>query len=60
MATREVVETSFCGLAVCSLTQGPLGWAAGGRADLAPVVLDALGHLDEGRVSGEAALGGAG
>lgn len=45
---------------MCSLTQGPLGGAAGGRADLAPVVLDALGHLDEGRVSGEAALGGAG
>jgi len=30
---------------------------AGGRVHLPPVVLDALGQLDEGGVAGEAALG---
>ena len=39
-----------------SLTGGTLERTAGGRADLAPVVLNALGQLHEGGVPGEAAF----
>lgn len=38
----------------CVLTEVALDGAARGRVDLATVVLDALGQLDEGGVSGEA------
>lgn len=38
------------------LTEGTLGRTAGGRIDLATVVLNALGQLYEGGVPGEAAL----
>lgn len=39
------------------LTGGALEGAAGGRADLPPVLLDALGQFDERRVSGEPSFG---
>lgn len=39
------------------LTEGTLNRTAGCRIDLAPVVLNALGQLYEGGVSGEAAFG---
>lgn len=39
------------------LTEDAPDGAGGGRVDLAAVVLDALGQLDEGGVPGEAAFG---
>lgn len=42
------------------LTKGTFDGTAGGGVDLAAVILDLLGELYQGGVTGEAALGGGG